>query len=134
MDWSLVMTKSQRTFRRKWSILLLTVAVIASSSEGEQNVQSGRIIWQVELEDRINLRQFIHNIFEPDVGVSIDLTRANPVIMAATFRSVYIFDEQGNIERRVPLKRDTIPKDWIKVILVSSRLSTLQRPLTENFI
>ena len=110
----LFLTKSQLGIRRKWGILLLNVAVIASSSEGEQNVQRARIIWQVELDDRINLRQFIHNIFEPDVGVSSDLTRANPVKMAATFRSVYFFDEQGNIGRRVPLRRDTIPKDWIK--------------------
>ena len=105
------MTKSQRTFRRKLNLLLLTIAMTASSSGGEQNALSARIIWQVELDDTINERHFIHSIFEPDVGISSDLTRGNPVRMAATFRSVYLFDDQGTIEKKIPLKRDTIPND-----------------------
>ncbi len=75
-----------------------------------------RIIWQQELEGEISTRLYLGHtshpdLSEPNVGISIDSTRANPVSMVATDKWVYLFDGEGQIDRRVPLRRDVRPDE-----------------------
>ena len=91
-------------------------------SDGSAQTPNPRIVWQQELEGGIRYRSYIGpnsglrppQVFlahEPDVGISSDSARANPLRMVSTFKSVYLFDEEGRIERRVPLRWDSIPDD-----------------------
>lgn len=82
-----------------------------SPTDRAEQTPSPRIVWQQELDSEIRLRQHRNDAealthSEPDVGFSPDSTRANPVRMVSTFKSVYLFDGEGQIERRIPLKWD----------------------------
>ncbi len=101
-------------------LLWLTAAPFIADAEGQENTPGTRIIWQKELDGEIRHRRYrgdskalTHS--EPDVGISPDSTRANPVSMVATVKSVYLFDGEGHIERRIPLRWDTIP-DEVKAL------------------
>ena len=85
-------------------LLVLLGSLFAAHAEGQEATPRARILWQKELDSEVWQRQNI-GLREPDVGLSTDSTRAFPIRMAATRKSVYLFDDQGNIERRIPLKK-----------------------------
>ena len=107
--------------------LSLTAVPFIAEAEGQESqtdsaapTPSPRIVWQKELDSEIRLREHRNDSkalthSEPDVGFSPDSTRANPVRMVSTFKSVYLFDGEGQIERRIPLKWDPIP-DEVKTL------------------
>ncbi len=97
--------------RQKFSLLLFIILATAIHSGGQEDALRARIIWQKEFDSGIWHRQYMHNVSEPDVGISSYGSRTNPVSMVATGDAVYIFDGQGNIERRVSLKWENIPDD-----------------------
>ena len=83
-------------------LLVLMGSLFAAHAEGQENRPRARILWQKELDS--NVRQKWHiGLEDPDVGISTDSTRAFPIRMAATVGSLYLFDGQGNIERRIPM-------------------------------
>ena len=85
-------------------LLMLMGSLFVAHAEGQTATPSARILWQKELGSDILQRRYIGHA-EPDVGIVKDGTRTNPIRMAATRRSVYLFDDQGNIERQVSLKK-----------------------------
>ena len=90
-----------------------------SQTDSAAQTPSPRIVWQQELEGEIWPRKysahFRPKIYEPNVGIDLDSTRANPVRMAATLQWIYLFDGEGQIERRVPLRREPRP-DEVKAL------------------
>ena len=69
-----------------------------SQSDSAEQTPSPRIVWQQELDGEIRWRwhrndskAYTHS--EPDVGISPDSTRPNPVRMVSTVKSVYLFDD-----------------------------------------
>ena len=104
--------------------LWLTVGFFIAAAEGQERptdsavqTPNPRIVWQQELEGEIGTRWYLGHaprypdLSEPNVGISLDSTRSNPVRMAATLQWVYLFDGEGQIERRIPLKRDTLSNE-----------------------
>ena len=114
--------KIQETFVR-WLILLVCFwpsAVFIADVEGQESqadspaqVSVPRIVWQQRFEGALEYRSYA-NFSEPDVGISPDRTRVNPVRMVVTSKAIYILDGQGYIARRVPLHRSTMPDDVTK--------------------
>ena len=91
-----------------------------SPTDSAAPTPSPRIVWQQELDSEIRLRRHRNDAkalthSEPDVGISPDSTRANPVRMVSTVKSVYLFDGEGNIEQRTPLRWDPI-SDEVKAL------------------
>ena len=93
-----------------------------SQTDSAAPTPSPRIVWQQELDGEIWPRKYSahfypNNIYEPNVGIDLDSTRANPVRMVATTKWVYLFDGEGRIERSIPLKREPRP-DEVKALTV----------------
>ena len=108
------------------AIFIIDVEAQESQTNNPAQVSGPSIVWQKELDGEIWSRSYIGpnssfrppRVFlyhEPDVGISPDSTRANPVSMIATTKSIYLFDGKGNIDRRIPLKVDPIP-DEVKAL------------------
>ena len=118
--------------------LWLTAGFCITEAAGQENstdstaqTLSPRIVWQQELEGEIRTRPYLGhvphypNLSEPNVGISLDSTRANPVSMVATDEWLYLFDGEGQIERSIPIEKDpaaiTDPKgrfyitQWINI-------------------
>ena len=108
--------------------LWLTAAPFIADAEGQdsptdraEQTPSPRILWQQELEGEIRTRRYLGHaprypdLSEPNVGIDLDSTRANPVRMVATDKWVYLFDGEGQIERSISLRWDSIP-DEVKVL------------------
>ena len=109
--------------------LCLAAIVFIDNVEGQENqtasqaqISVPRIVWQKELDSEIRYRRYMgHNISgypdmsEPNVGIFPGDIGVNPISMVATFKWVYLFDEEGHIEQRIPLRRDIIP-DEVKAL------------------
>ncbi len=85
-------------------LLMLMGTLFVAHAEGQEATPSVLILWQKELDSNVRQRWHI-GLEDPDVGISTDTTRAFPIRMAATVLSLYLFDGQGNIERRISLDR-----------------------------
>ena len=92
-------------------LLVLMATTFPRQAEGQEGTPRARILWQKELDSDVLQRRYIGHA-EPDVGISNDSTRTNPIRMAATRKSVYLFDDQGNIDRQVPLKKQGDHSVW----------------------
>ena len=93
-----------------------------SQTDSAAQTPSPRIVWQQELEGenwpRKYSAHFRPKIYEPNVGIDLDSTRANPVRMAATLQWIYLFDGEGQIERSSPSEKGAPRPD--EVIAVTS--------------
>lgn len=85
-------------------LLLLMGTLFVAYAEAQEATPRVHILWQKELDSDVLQRRYIGHA-EPDVGIVKDSTRTHPIRMVATRKSVYLFDDQGNIERQVPLKK-----------------------------
>ena len=121
------MTAAEGANRRPFSLLLVIIVAIVSNSEGQEDTSSPgvRIIWKKALDSGIEHRRYFDRT-EPDVGISSDGTRANPVRLVATAKSVYVFDAQGDIERKISLRKDTIP-DEVKALTTATLPDYIKR-------
>ncbi len=97
---------------RNLGVVLLVISLIpkVSNAEGMETNFQVRMIWEKEFDSIIVQREYFHNIIEPDAGVSLDKDRVNPISMVATYKSVYVLNAQGNVERKIPLKRENVPE------------------------
>ena len=86
--------------------LMLISSLFVAHTEGQEATPRASILWQKELDSDIEQKWHI-GLEEPDVGISTDSTRTFSIRMAATIESLYLFDGQGNIERRIPLRKRT---------------------------
>ena len=96
---------SMRTALSLFLVMLMSSLFVAGT-EGQDTTPRARILWQKELDSDVNQKWHI-GLEDPDVGISTDTTRTFPLRMAATIGSLYLFDGQGNIERRIPLRKRT---------------------------
>ena len=110
------MTLTTRLTRLKRSLLSLTLMAplaTASSSLSQEDVPRARILWQKKFGDYVWHRQFVPGFSEPDVGISSDPTRENPVRMLCAQGIVYILDNRGDIERTFPFKKRSDIAPWM---------------------
>ena len=99
------------SIRTALSLVLLMGTLFVAHAEAQEATPRAHILWQKELGSDVLQRRYIGHA-EPDVGIVTDSTRTNPIRMAATRKSVYLFDGQGNIEQQVPLKKQETHSEW----------------------
>ncbi|RKY64191.1 MAG: hypothetical protein DRQ02_11745 [Candidatus Latescibacterota bacterium] len=88
------------------TLLLLAVVLMPWEAFGQEGNFSLELLWEKTLDSPIRYR--VMNEWIPDIGIDTTVSEGeNPVRMVATERSIYIFDNRGDIKLRVPLKRDT---------------------------
>ena len=85
-------------------LLMLMGTLFIVHAEAQEATPSAHILWQKELDSNV-LQKWHIGLEKPDVGISTDTTRAFPIRMAATIGALYLFDSQGNVERRIPLDK-----------------------------
>ena len=107
-------------------VLMVSLTPKISNVEGRETNSQAKVIWEKEFDSIIVQREYFHNIIEPDAGVSLDKDRTNPISMVATYKSVFVLNAQGNIERKIPLKRETVPEvgKWDKRVFVNEYATT----------
>ena len=91
----------------------MALALLASLAWGQEAVEEAELVLELEIDDALCARRGYLGLLEPDIGVSSDTTRINPVNMVATLNFVYVLDAMGNIEERIPLRREVVgPEAW----------------------
>ena len=79
------------------------------------NWTSWKVLWKTELDGKVQYRNYSNKIgdgsnLEPDIGISENPNRAIPVSMVSTVKSIYLFDGDGNIKEKIPLRWDNPPR------------------------
>lgn len=100
------MTATERAIPRQFILVLLTIVAIVPDSQGQDDTAGAgvRIIWKKGFDGSVKHRRY-YNRSEPDVGISPDRTRANPVRMVVS-KSLYLLDARGDVERRITLREN----------------------------
>ena len=102
---------SKQAFTAVLALFLLTAMLMPWEAFGQADSLEVEIVWQKELDSGIKLRGNL-GVLEPDVGIDLSVSEGkSPIRAVATVRSVYIFDEQGNVKQQISLRLNPVPND-----------------------